>query len=149
MKIECLDRPGARPTTFLIEFKGNTILFNCPLEIKTLSKLADIDDLSPSTPSSNGNMGFNQLDTILSRIIHNTKDIQGNDTTLLDRCDDGCVFRTVDFSLVDLNQIDVVLVANSELMLGLPFLTEYLGYKGKIIATEPTIEFARCGKLIT
>ncbi|KAG2226310.1 hypothetical protein INT45_005982 [Circinella minor] len=143
MKIECLDRPGARPTTFLVEFKGNTILFNCPLEIKALSKLADIDDVSPSTPPSMGNMGFNQLDTILSRIIHNTKDIQGNDTTLLDRCDDGCVFRTVDFSLVDLNQIDVVLVANSELMLGLPFLTEYLGYKGKIFATEPTIEFAR------
>ncbi|KAI9490800.1 beta-lactamase-like protein [Zychaea mexicana] len=145
MRIECLDHSGARPTTFLIEFKGNTILYNCPLEVKSLSKLTGIDDASPppqqqqQSLSSGG--GFNHLDTLLSRIVNNTKSIQ--DGSLLDLCDDGCVFRTVNFSLVDLNQIDVVLVANSEMMLGLPFLTEYLGYKGKIIATEPTIEFAR------
>ncbi|CAO3598094.1 unnamed protein product [Absidia cylindrospora] len=44
---------------------------------------------------------------------------------------------------VDISTIHVVLLTQYEQLLGLPYLTEYLGYKGKIIATEPTIEFAR------
>ncbi|RCH81936.1 Integrator complex subunit 9, partial [Rhizopus stolonifer] len=42
-----------------------------------------------------------------------------------------------------LHTIDLVLITHMDSMLGLPYLTEYLGYKGKIIATEPTIEFAK------
>lgn len=53
------------------------------------------------------------------------------------------VFRTANLDLVDINNIDVVIIANSDMMLGLPFLTEYLGYKGRIYATAPSIEFAR------
>lgn len=64
-------------------------------------------------------------------------------TSAIQNCDDLTVFKIPDFSLIDIHTIDLVLIANSECMLGLPYLTEYLGYKGKIIATETTIEFAK------
>ncbi|KAG1233298.1 hypothetical protein G6F35_001351 [Rhizopus arrhizus] len=64
-------------------------------------------------------------------------------TSAIQKCDDLTVFKIPDFSLIDIRTIDLVLIANSECMLGLPYLTEYLGYKGKIIATETTIEFAK------
>jgi Cft2 family RNA processing exonuclease len=39
--------------------------------------------------------------------------------------------------------IDVVLLSNYETCLGLPYLTEYTDFEGVVLATKPTIEFAR------
>ncbi|ORZ02171.1 beta-lactamase-like protein [Syncephalastrum racemosum] len=60
----------------------------------------------------------------------------------LESCEERVVFRTPNLD-VDINSINLVLISNSDTMLGLPFLTEYMGYKGKIVAVEPAIEFAR------
>ncbi|XP_064382398.1 integrator complex subunit 9-like isoform X2 [Halichondria panicea] len=45
--------------------------------------------------------------------------------------------------LVDFSTVDVLLISNCFSMLSLPFLTEKLGFKGRIYATEPTMHFGR------
>eukprot|EP00731_Ephydatia_muelleri_P010893 Em0005g1479a len=51
--------------------------------------------------------------------------------------------RLPETRLVDYSSIDVLLISNCFSMLALPFLTEKLGFHGKIYATEPTVHFGR------
>ncbi|ETI34316.1 hypothetical protein F443_19177 [Phytophthora nicotianae P1569] len=46
-------------------------------------------------------------------------------------------------SSVDVGALDVVLLSNHQTLLALPFLTEILGFKGKIYATQLTLDFGR------
>lgn len=45
--------------------------------------------------------------------------------------------------LVDFSTVDVLLISSCFSMQALPFLTEKLGFKGRIYATEPTMHFGR------
>ncbi|KAL7312669.1 hypothetical protein PS15m_008409 [Mucor circinelloides] len=145
MKIQCLDHKGSTSNTFLCKINQHTILINCPLETLTVPQPQPQheqgDALDGQEESSN------DLGSILSAFStqgKRTADTQYSSlTTSLKNCDHPSVFRVPDFSLIDMDSIDLVLIANSECMLGLPFLTEYLGYKGRIIATEPTIEYGK------
>ncbi|XP_064653165.1 integrator complex subunit 9-like isoform X2 [Lineus longissimus] len=51
-----------------------------------------------------------------------------------------CVPET---GLLDMSDIDAILISNSHNMLALPFITEYTGFKGKVYATEPTLQVGR------
>lgn len=140
MKIQCLDNKGSIPNTFLCKINQHTILINCPLETLTIS---------PPTQDNEEQQDDERHDllSILSTFSEQgkrTADTQYSSlTTSIQNCDHRSVFRIADFSLIDIDSIDLVLVSNYNLMLGLPYLTEYLGYKGRIIATEPTVEFAK------
>lgn len=46
-------------------------------------------------------------------------------------------------SVGDLSTIDIILISNFENMLALPFITEYSSFRGRIYATEPTIQIGR------
>ncbi|KAG6972683.1 hypothetical protein JG687_00001333 [Phytophthora cactorum] len=46
-------------------------------------------------------------------------------------------------SSVDVGALDVVLLSNHQTLLALPLLTEILGFKGKIYATQLTLDFGR------
>jgi integrator complex subunit 9 len=138
MKIQCISQKSASPNTFLLKVKQHVVLLNCPLErleLKSTDRPQQQQqghDLG-SILSSFGEVGKRALDTQYSLSDNN-----------IQHCDSHSVFRiAADLSLIDINSIDLVLIANSHLMLGLPYLTEYLGYKGRIIATEPTVEYAR------
>ncbi|CAG8433608.1 1190_t:CDS:10 [Ambispora gerdemannii] len=50
------------------------------------------------------------------------------------------VVQTPDFSVIDWNSIDFIIISNFRHMLALPFITEYTKFEGSIYATEPTIE---------
>ncbi|KAI8068751.1 beta-lactamase-like protein [Gongronella butleri] len=53
------------------------------------------------------------------------------------------VFRMVPLPAISHQDIDLIIITHFEAMLGLPYLTEYLGYHKRIVATEPTIMLAR------
>ncbi|ORX52746.1 hypothetical protein DM01DRAFT_1055419 [Hesseltinella vesiculosa] len=137
MKIWCIER-----NSFLITVQQRTILINCPLEIIALYPL-DLDPYNEH-PSSSGNQAAPDILSLLklydpSRKQASTSDLsRPAEQTLMDKP----VFRTLPFEAIDIKTIDVVLVTHYEAMLGLPYLTEYLGYKGPIYVTEPTITFA-------
>lgn len=44
---------------------------------------------------------------------------------------------------MDFAQVDVVLISNYLCMLALPFITEGSGFKGRVYATEPTLQIGR------
>ncbi|KND00155.1 uncharacterized protein SPPG_04496 [Spizellomyces punctatus DAOM BR117] len=46
-------------------------------------------------------------------------------------------------SEISIEQVDFILITNSYNILALPFITEYTAFKGRIFATEPTVEFGR------
>lgn len=50
-------------------------------------------------------------------------------------------FYLPQFDIIDIDKIDFILISNFFNIGALPYLTEYLGFKGKIFATEPTIQF--------
>ncbi|CEI90263.1 hypothetical protein RMCBS344292_04591 [Rhizopus microsporus] len=134
MKIQCIGN-----NVFICRTRQLKILFNCPLETKTLNKQQQ-EQQQQETRSD--------LSFILSRYFSEqgkraTDTQYSSVTNAINNCDEQTVFRIPDFRLIDIHTIDLVVIANSECMLGLPYLTEYMGYKGKIIATEPTIEFAK------
>jgi integrator complex subunit 9 len=141
MKIQCLDNKGTIQTTFLCKINQHTILINCPLEQYTIPSSAHDDDEQDEEPT------LQDLSSILSSFSEQGKRSADTEysslSTSLKNCDNLTVFRVADFSLIDIHSIDLVLISNHKLMLGLPYLTEYMGYKGRIVATEPTVEYAK------
>lgn len=45
--------------------------------------------------------------------------------------------------LIDFAQVDVILISNYLCMMALPFVTEGTGFKGRVYATEPTLQIGR------
>lgn len=144
MKIQCLDFPNGSSKTFLLRTHQNTILFNCPLDSRSLEELRG-SARPPSLSQHSSTRHAPVLGSILSTFTnaHSKRVLDMEYTAAQSHAENISVFRTANLDLVDINNIDVVIIANSDMMLGLPFLTEYLGYKGRIYATAPSIEFAR------
>lgn len=140
MKLQCLDRQNSSQNSFLIKLRQLTILVNCPLEISSLFPT----DQDQNEDLQDAQTQVSDFAAVLSSYIERRKLLMEN---LVDQSstvnEPTCIFRIPDLSLVDVNAIDCVLLTSSKHMLGLPFLTEYLGYKGRILATESSIEFAR------
>lgn len=149
MKIQCLDNKGTTPNTFLCKINQHCILINCPLETCSIpsSSQQQANEQEEQQDDLQQQQGENDLIFILNNFSQQGKrsiDTQYSSlSTNLNACDQVQVFRIPDFSLIDIDSIDLILISNYNLMLGLPFLTEYMGYKGKIIATEPTLEYAK------
>lgn len=57
--------------------------------------------------------------------------------------DSSLQFYIPQFDMVDIDKIDFIVISNFYNIGALPYLTEYLGFKGKIFATEPTIQFGK------
>ncbi|KAF7730988.1 Integrator complex subunit 9 [Apophysomyces ossiformis] len=142
MRIRCIDHQAPQPKTFVVELEEHSVLLNCPLETFVLNPTRAV----PETPVDHANSS-DDLASILADVGSLNKSADSTaglaSTSESINYEDRCVFRIPSFELVDLNSIDAILISNSESMLGLPFLTEYMGYKGKIFATTPTVEFAR------
>lgn len=52
-------------------------------------------------------------------------------------------FHYPQFEMINIQDIDVVCITNYHNMLALPYLTEYLGFNGRIYATEPTMNIGK------
>jgi Cft2 family RNA processing exonuclease len=49
-----------------------------------------------------------------------------------------------EWGLLDLAAVDAILISNAQNMLALPFITEHSAFRGRVYATEPTVQIARC-----
>ena len=47
------------------------------------------------------------------------------------------------FGLVDMSQIDAIILSSFTTMLALPYITHFTNFRGKIFATEPTLQIGR------
>lgn len=45
--------------------------------------------------------------------------------------------------IYDISNVDTILLSNHACMLALPFITEETGFKGRVYATEPTLQIGR------
>lgn len=45
--------------------------------------------------------------------------------------------------IFDICDVDTILLSNHACMLALPFITEETGFKGRVYATEPTLQIGR------
>lgn len=45
--------------------------------------------------------------------------------------------------IFDISNVDTILLSNHACMLALPFITEETGFKGRVYATEPTLQIGR------
>ena len=45
--------------------------------------------------------------------------------------------------IFDISDVDTILLSNHACMLALPFITEETGFKGRVYATEPTLQIGR------
>ncbi|KAG2178010.1 hypothetical protein INT43_003263 [Umbelopsis isabellina] len=139
MKVQCLDRQGSPQNCFLLKLRQLTILVNCPLQITSIFPTAQERNEELNDAQSQ----VTDFAAVLTSYIERRKMLLDD---MIDQSasvnEATCIFRIPDLSLVDVHTIDCVLLTTSKHMLGLPFLTEYLGYKGRILATECAIEFA-------
>jgi hypothetical protein len=55
----------------------------------------------------------------------------------------GVHYKLPAFNGVDLSAVDVLLVSNYFNITALPFLTEYMNFKGRIYATLPSVQFGK------
>jgi integrator complex subunit 9 len=140
MKFQCLDRQSSAQNCFLIKLRQLTILVNCPLEISSILPNVQVHNEN----SQDAQTQVTDFAAVLSSYIERRKLLMDNAIDQSPMVSEAtCIFRIPDLNLIDMHAIDCVLLTSSKQMLGLPFLTEYLGYKGRILATEASIEFAR------
>jgi integrator complex subunit 9 len=125
--------------------KQHTILVNCPL--KTRHVRQDPPDSDVNDEGDELTDYTTPLDNVLAPYHPLAKQVARYSTdataTYQEQPSSFTWSRMIALDGVDISTIDVILLTQYELLLGLPYLTEYLGYQGKIVATEPTIEFAR------
>ena len=108
----------------------HSVLLHClPLPLVYSPRLSSLPQWTPSQC---------QVDTPLGNVAKLFRENVGHifvDSTPL--------VRLPETRLVDYSSVDVLLISNCFSMLALPFLTEKLGFHGKIYATEPTVHFGR------
>ncbi|RUS21503.1 beta-lactamase-like protein [Endogone sp. FLAS-F59071] len=142
MKLQSLGYAFHSKNCFLLKLRQMSILFNCPLELNTFSAT----NTTPAAFTEDDDLSIAPEDIysfILSESLDGSSKAKSNPNIEAGQGLPTFIFRSPDFSLIDISTIDFVLITNHNHMLGLPFLTEYLGFKGKIFATEPVVEFGR------
>lgn len=131
----CLSSDAAKPC-FVLSFKEVTIMLDCglsahsvlnflPLAAVPSSRLAALPAYSPPQlhePALDG-----ELKECCGRVF-------------VDAVPEFCppLDKVVDFAT-----LDAILISNYTCMLALPFVTEESGFRGRVYATEPTLQIAR------
>lgn len=119
--IQCFNVPftqiplGLNPSAscYLVRLKNVSILFDCGAELSSLL------DFAPKGLVSSNSQSIGSHGPVLDGI------------------------ETPSFDELEVATLDYILITNFYNMACLPYLTEYLGFKGKIFATEPTVQLGR------
>ncbi|KAI5631709.1 beta-Casp domain-containing protein [Phthorimaea operculella] len=135
MKLYCLSSDAAKPC-FVLSFKELLIMLDCGLSAHSVLSFLPL----PPVPSA-------RLAALPSYTPPHRADpaLEGE---LKECCGRVFVDSVPEFcppldKVVDFSQLDVILISNYTCMLALPFITEDTGFKGQVLATEPTLQIAR------
>ncbi|XP_071148111.1 integrator complex subunit 9-like [Mytilus edulis] len=135
MKLSCLSSNPSKPC-FILHFKGVTLMLDCGLDVKEILKFLPLPVIQSTKFSSlqtwtppNNKEGLDEDEL---------KESGGNIFV------NGCLeFLTPEVGMTDLSQIDAILISNHNVMLALPYITEYTGFKGQVFCTDPTLQMGR------
>eukprot|EP00118_Oscarella_pearsei_P013716 m.112178 g.112178 ORF g.112178 m.112178 type:complete len:302 (+) comp37437_c0_seq49:340-1245(+) len=120
---------------FLVNFKDITLLLDCALDLSSLRYFLPLP-LIPSRRISG--LSSLQGSSLPNEISDKLKEARGQFFL-----DGQLEFCTAELDAVDLSTVDAILISCYQNMLGLPYVTEHSGFKGKLYATEPTIQLGR------
>ncbi|XP_055845527.1 integrator complex subunit 9 [Episyrphus balteatus] len=132
MKLYCLSNDLAKPC-YVITFKGLRIMLDCGLTEQTVLNFLPLPFVQSFKLSN------------LANWIPNREHDQQMDGELKECCGRVFVDSAPEFTLpmdklIDFSEIDVILISNYLNMLAMPYITERTGFKGKVYATEPTLQ---------
>ncbi|XP_061402861.1 integrator complex subunit 9 [Musca vetustissima] len=135
MRLYCLSNDLAKPC-YVITFKGLRIMLDCGLTEQTVLNFLPL----PFVQS----MKLSNLPNFIPSREHDPQ----MDGELKECCGRVFVDSSPEFTLpmdkmMDFSEIDVILISNYLNMLALPYITENTGFKGKVYATEPTLQIGR------
>jgi len=136
MRLHVLNKHPSSPC-IILKYKDLTVLLDCHLDLSTLLHFLPC-------PSINST----KLDNLKHWASLEVKQQIGTETNLVETAgrlfiDSVPEICTPEDGLVDYASIDVILLTNYCNVLALPFITEYSGFNGKILATEPTLQLGR------
>ncbi|XP_063548993.1 integrator complex subunit 9 [Cydia strobilella] len=135
MKLYCLSSDAAKPC-FVLSFKELLIMLDCGLSAHSVLNFLPL----PPVPSA-------RLASLPSYTPPHITDplLEGE---LKECCGRVFVDSAPEWAppldkVVDFAQLDVLLVSNYTCMLALPFIVDTPGFKGQVLATEPTLQIGR------
>jgi len=132
MRFHCLSDNANRPCN-IIQFKQATIMLDCGLDLTPLENYLPIPLVSSAKVYSlpQNSCGDLNLEAELR---------ESNGRTYIDAEPE---FLPPTHEFFNFSDVDVILISNYTCMLALPYITENTGFKGKVLATEPTILLGR------
>ncbi|XP_022781258.1 integrator complex subunit 9 homolog [Stylophora pistillata] len=138
MKLYSLGRTSSAPC-HVLQFKGASIMLDCSLDMSTLQHFMPLSLVNNERTSQLKPWITRELQDIEGfSAQNNLKEIGGK--VFIDEEPEIC---PPEDCLLDFSTIDIIVISNYHFMLALPFITEHSGFKGKIYATEPTVQIGR------
>lgn len=133
MKLYCLSNDPNKPC-HILTFREITMMLDCGLSMQSLLNFLPLS-IVPSRLSNLSNYMPNDVDPELEGELK-----ENGERIFVDSPPEFC--PPLD-KLVDFAQIDVILISNQLSMMALPFVTEGTNFKGRVYATEPTLQMGR------
>lgn len=129
MRLYCLSDNPNKPCSVL-QFKNVKLMLDCGLDLSSLLHYLPIplvpnqkiENLPAYHMRDNAEQGEGELRDANGRVV----------------VDSTPEFVGPQDDMVDLREIDAILISNYTCMLALPYITEHLGFRGVVYATEPT-----------
>ncbi|GAB6018889.1 hypothetical protein CHUAL_000547 [Chamberlinius hualienensis] len=135
MKLYCLSNNPTKPA-FALKFKNTTIMLDCGLDMTTVLNFLPIP-LVPNSRLSNLPM-YMPRDASDSYLEGELRECSGH--VFVDSPPEFCPPQG---SLISFSDVDIIIISNYLCMLALPYITENTEFRGRIYATEPTLQIGR------
>lgn len=136
MRFYSLNKQANSPCVIL-KFKDLTVMLDCHLDLSSVLNFLP-------TASINSK----KWESLRQWTSFDVKQQLGTETNLYESA--GRIFvnsspeaAVPESGLIDFSSVDVILLTNYFSILALPYITEYSGFNGKVLATEPTLQIGR------
>nr|CAH7765744.1 unnamed protein product [Callosobruchus chinensis] len=135
MKLYCLSNDPNKPC-HILTFREITMMLDCGLSMQSLLNFLPLSFVPSNKLSNMANwMPSDTTDPDLEGELK-----ENGDRVFVDSPPEFC--PPLD-KLIDFAQVDVILISNYLCMMALPFITEGTDFKGRVYATEPTLQIGR------
>ncbi|EFA83329.1 integrator complex subunit 9 [Heterostelium album PN500] len=140
MKLHSLGNP-----CYLLDFNNTRILLDCAIDFTSILQFLPITPIinyrATSSTSTSSSTTTTQNNNNVDNSLKNSSCFKSINNYIF--IDSGIKYQIPQLDLVDFETIDIILISNYTNIYALPFITEYTSFKGKIYATEPTLQYGR------
>ncbi|KAL6073089.1 Integrator complex subunit 9 [Balamuthia mandrillaris] len=138
MKLYCL---GQDPTAscMVLKLKGTMLMLDCGLELSAFLRFLPRVPRCGEAERSKKRKQSSKSRENEARSAVPLQTIGGN--IFIE--DSPLRVQLPQLELLDMSSVDAILISNARNMLALPFITEYTSFRGKVYATEPTVQIGR------